>query len=122
MNNIIIKFRAWDEVAKRMINNTEEDRDYVVSFSGDVKYIKYGSTPFNIRLPQDLILMQFTGLTDKNGVEIFEGDILKFRLFDGATPTQWVVEIPRIYKALKDNENDKVEVIGNIYQNPELLK
>jgi uncharacterized phage protein (TIGR01671 family) len=130
MNNRIIKLRAWDEKLKRMINSIEEDGDYVVSFSGEVKCIKYGSTPFNIRLPQDLILMQSTGLTDKNGVEIFEGDVVvrphggnngEVVWFSGG---YWGVNVEsHDWSYMFDcNKPKEHEVVGNIYQNPELLK
>jgi YopX protein len=76
-------------------------------------------------------LMQFTGLKDKNGKEIYEGDIVR-RQWEGQNDTHHE-EIYEVYwangyylkpqpKAHPSHVSSDVEVIGNIYENPELLK
>lgn len=86
----------------------------------------------------DLVLMQSTGLKDKNGKEIFEGDIIAINLEGIETPiTAKVFQNRKIgilmFHAFEDNEDvpmvellegDSVEfaIIGNIWENPELLE
>jgi len=79
---------------------------------------------------------QFTGLTDKNGREIYEGDILKFTYEDEdfiTSPVYWELKICSWVMGLslgyivpedlflQSDFKDAYEIIGNIYENPELL-
>lgn len=139
-----IKFRAWDEQEKGMIAVTSLDlsggQDEFIScygyFIDDKEQVR---TIFHFLNPP---IMQFTGLKDKNGKEIYEGDILG----DTSCPDdQYILgkvaycETPDCIYAgqfmLQDKDGystdwDGVEpehwhiyeVIGNIYENPELLK
>lgn len=129
---MIPKFRAWDPYEEKMIDDKElviwggniyrGDRDKI--FQKIIKG-KKGLIGYSF---DDEYLMQSTGLKDKNGVEIFDGDImfyeqdcyqytlvkydkdkLAFVLYDGCE---------RLYHEFWEAG----EVIGNIYENPELLE
>jgi len=75
--------------------------------------------------PEDYALMQFTGLHDKNGKEIYEGDLLKTR--QGTTVVYWkdasfkTNHINTIRTLSHLMTKYQVEIIGNIYSNPELI-
>lgn len=75
---------------------------------------------------------QYTGMLDKNGIKIFEGDIIDFPdRSDGddygvvrydENETEFEFEYDNIYRSLGSYYPKNIEVIGNIYDNPELLK
>lgn len=113
-----IKFRAWDEVSEKMLNwNDFLDTNMKNTF------IAPEST--------GLILMQYTGLHDKNGKEIYEGDIVKYRDSRGQHIEKVIFDKGCFYAGMHWGSSTRVapklintritEVIGNIYDNPELL-
>jgi len=120
-----IKFRAWDSRLKVMITNFKDAEDCYLDEQGQlVRYNTY-------------ILMQYTGLKDKNGKEIYEGDIV----FSGEEkkcqmcgiykcrnryPVVWNEEYHSWYLGEQGEGgapycNKPLEIIGNIYENPDLL-
>lgn len=122
------KFRAWDEETKTMVYFNFED----------IRMRSFSLQLYALINDNSVQKMQCTGLKNKNGNLIFEGDILAFTVFDqyrgvvvfaeggwqlwasiesefygsdGAFDLYWVV-----------NQDDENEIIGNKYENPELLK
>ncbi len=82
---------------------------------------------------EDIRLRQYTGLQDKNGKEIYEGDVVKARGFEpelhiirfdrGAFCLEPITGMPsHFWSDIKYVEDEHGEVIGNIYENPELIK
>ena len=117
-----IKFRAWHEKSKRIIDVFGFNKDYVFEDTMD------GADLGNNILPrEECILMQFTGLLDKNGNEIYEGDKIRYKNFKGYSTIVFENGAFGYYGVscfitLLDSNIDYIEVIGNIYENPELLK
>lgn len=120
---MIPKYRAWDKVDKVIREVT------AIDWSLDLVEFMHGAIE---RSFENVILMQSTGLKDKNGVEIFEGDIISgwvsAHSHSGRDEVLKVVEyqVDRArynFDAIDVFVDDKeyLEVIGNIYENPELL-
>lgn len=122
-----IKFRVWDCVEKVMM--TCDDRDFVNGFKIYPNGV-YSLFDVYCDEPGNVKLMQFTGLKDKNGTEIYEGDIcnqLLLRKFGEEENPRYVGEVTfqpsSGYRVGSEGiwQND-IEVIGNIYENRELLE
>lgn len=69
----VLKFRAWDKCRNEMIY-TSEKASFRIDFNGELFAVNYGVDGFTQSLP----VMQFTGLHDKNGKELFEGDFIEY--------------------------------------------
>lgn len=123
-----IKFRAWNY--KEMIYNVSIRNSLIQNHIDKFDYIKSSNYP----------IMQFTGLHDKNGKEIYEGDVYKTEkgnscyqimfvngcVVGGKTekeymPLSWDVSESN-NTIVEDDFYKEIEVVGNIYETPELLK
>ena len=120
-----IKFRAWDRTKKKMV----KEGFFINSFGNPVAWIK--GELVEAFEPMNYELMQFTGLKDKNGKEIYEGDILMetdnagYIHWNGAGAYYQLIEVGK--NGCPDFEGidgimPKLGIIGNIWENPELLK
>ena len=121
-----IKFRAWDTEYKRWEKPDGISLKDGVAFSvtGD-GYIDDIITNY-----PEYVIQQYTGLTDRHDVEIYEGDVISQDGYN--TVVEWsefsawwaLINIPDIHSGnhLSALDFDKCEVVGNIYENPELLK
>lgn len=125
---MIPKYRAWDKIHKTMY---EVDDIMSIDFGRSeisVKTLFFERT--NYYKFDDIVLMQSTGLKDKNGKEIFEGDILgtKDGLLNGVVKFNidlgmWTNSLFRYnnFERLCNVANSR-EIIGNIWENPELVE
>jgi len=119
-----IKFRVWDKDDKKMINIGRID-----IADGTCRYYLFEGKFYDYW--NDVEIMQYTGLKDKNGKEIYEGDILQFtdNYNTDIPPHIGVVKFNNASFYITDGAYScyrwidiNVEIIGNIYENPELIK
>ena len=146
MNNRL-KFRVWDKLAERMIYpHNDNQQHFIIDLNGCFHNLQNGSGG------DDYVIQQYTGLNDKNGKEVYEGDIVKIKRWylrpfinnkqeidyqhiEGETEIGQVIwgwnsqKYLVSYEHIRyddsedfDKSSHSVEVIGNILENPELLK
>jgi uncharacterized phage protein (TIGR01671 family) len=128
------KFRVWDTISKR----------FLISENNNGLNFTYSDNPINqedynldlgvliSHCGEEVIINQYTGLHDKNGKEIFEGDILKMEWMKRGNFIIADVKygsggfyLPKydfLNVSVKHDEIPDGEVIGNVFENPELLK
>ena len=126
---MIPKYRAWDSAKKEMFKDT-----FAITESGQVVVVEQesvASSPDYVFVDH-LVIMQSTGLKDKNGKEVFVGDIIKCTR--GCLHEVYIEKeyggtyfggMPAVYlKGLREGYawTEHEEIIGNIYENPELLE
>lgn len=119
-----VKFRAWDGGSLSRMYSPEE----VMVGNGDIWIIDEDSVAGEWLVNNDLVLMQSSGMTDKNGKEIFDGDVLgsKDGMLNGVVKYNsklgmWTNDL-LLYNNFEKlwSIADSREIIGNIYENPEL--
>lgn len=152
-----IKFRAWDSEAECFVYSDQQYDDYFFEFvNGVLVGFSVDVVPATSSEPPDLEsrelkpVMQYTGLSDRNGKEIYEGDVVRCAIKGGNTyigPIKYFQDFgifgvamckpfkylsadanrplgssgsSTTYKAYNWHSYKSIEVIGNIYENPEL--
>lgn len=126
---MIPRYRAWDDVEKKFVEH------FFITDNGLICNMEKPTSDYGIPIPfekSELTLMQSTGLRDKNGKEVFIGDIIKCTrgcphevylekeyggVFIGGMPAIYLKGLGEGYAWTEDEE-----IIGNIYENPELLE
>lgn len=143
-----IKFRAWDKNNKIMHHDVEfirsgtEGNDWII-FKSDKQKLADEKVLDNPYFQQQIELMQYTGLKDKNGKEIYEGDLIKFTEIDedscfgredtNVVEVQWLEDIAQFRAIFKSGRRTELhfvvklptvvscEIIGNIYESEHLI-
>jgi len=131
-----IKFRAWDERNKIMhndfqfIKSGDTENDWII-FKSD-KHECFDRWVNNPYFSHQMKIMQYTGLKDKNGNCIYEGDIIQ-KITDWNKDVKYLYEVVYSIDGFKQKDSfgdidiwydwdEGLEVIGNIYENGDLLK
>ncbi len=133
-----IKFRAWSKEQQSMwsvdsLHFLEKTVDMFRYEKNKMTNKTERISNFRFPYPKAVILMQYTGLKDKNGKEIFDGDIVKWKqsLITAGVPKKprTRIDVVKCYdlshcqplSLMSVDETKNIKVIGNIYKNPELL-
>ncbi|BAV78982.1 YopX protein [Streptococcus sp. NPS 308] len=126
---MIPRFRVWDNEKKKFVEH------FFITDNGLICNMEKPRSDHKLLIPvekSELILMQSTGLFDKNGKEVFVGDIVKCTrgclhevYLEKEYGGTFIGGMPAIYlKGLREGYawTEHEEIIGNIYENPELLE
>jgi uncharacterized phage protein (TIGR01671 family) len=120
-----IEFRVWDKIANEMLDLSSKPtgKNYrFYQYYYDLRLIGIDLID-ELSTDKNFGLMQFTGLLDKNGKKIFEGDLLKAKslvveVFYDKGAFYFCRDLPILLNAM----NQELRIVGNIFENPELLE
>ena len=132
-----IKFRAWDKTHQKMFYDVSIRENYFCVYRNNEGLLSISG---RIAEKSSIIIMQFTGLCDKNKVEIYEGDICKWKNQISKKEYQgsiWLIVWDKVHAKFTTKykgggkSSDSIfplftetdmEVIGNVHEHPELLE
>lgn len=134
------KFKIWDKTRNKML--TSNCGEFLLTQEGNAVFHQNGDNPLEALIEQiEYEVLQYTGLKDKNGTEIYEGDIIRThenriqKVIWHNNGFKLEYKFKRSYRGesywetrkdieLSETNNKRwgIKVIGNIYENPELLK
>lgn len=129
--NTRFRFRIWDTVAEDFRGNLK--KYYIDSHTGELVVHAYSDLYEDWYLTNEdgFIVQQWTGLTDKNGIDVFEGDICRWLWspskieYEGEVYfDKGIFKFSRSWSFHTADDNfilSSLEVIGNIFKNPELI-
>lgn len=120
----MIKFRVWDKIGKKMIDWKDVNLTKEV---GDNEIFVFEPTGMFADIILEPIIMQSTGLKDKNGVEIYEGDIVEneykeIGFIKNCNDAFCFNRKERNFYLSGIGAGSPFKILGNIYQHPELLE
>jgi len=124
-----IKFRGWHNKKKEMFSPEEMGRDQLTIMPDGRGFINVHGSSTRLSSFPDMIPMQYTGLKDTDGVDIYEGDYVRCSLAEGVvkywnSQGSFRIDYPKgsiAFPMLHFNSCSDYKIIGNIYQNPELI-
>lgn len=128
MNRSLLKFRAWDPISKRMYPEF-----YLFGETTCFDLISQWlmeATPeaSSLMRMNDAVITQFTGLQDSKGKDIFDGDVIEGEFYDEDDRASRVTKYEVVFNngafniASRNWYKPSLKVIGNIFENPELLQ
>lgn len=140
MNNNNPKFRVWSRPDNKFVSINSDE--YELSFHGDVWFVKKLCQTFEAQLRNthvvdgvNYVMQQYSGVDTKDGKQVFAGDIVKIKFFNSHDMEVEEYSGPVVFETglflFTDKEfamndygfmKEEIEIIGNIFQNPELLK
>ena len=122
MNKDRFKFRVWDKEKKRLFTDKDKHTDEILISTEGIMYTYFDEGIYEV---EDVIIMQCTGLRDKNGKLIFESDILEWVDIDSNYLGSNIQIVKfyefKIYPIYTAPFSSPWEIIGNIYENKELI-